>query len=65
MKDKNKIIKKISDALNANDLETARKLVENDLKRVGLKEEYYFYLALIQKDLNKKLELYTFALNLN
>ena len=65
MKDKNKIIKKISDALNANDLETARKLVENDLKRVGLKEEYYFYLALIQKDLKKKLELYTFALNLN
>ena len=54
MKDKNKIIKKISDALNANDLETARKLVENDLKRVGLKEEYYFYLALIQKDLKKK-----------
>ena len=45
MKDKNKIIKKISDALNANDLETARKLVEKDLK--------------------KKLELYTFALNLN
>ena len=65
MKDKNKIIKKISDALNANDLETARKLVENDLKWVGLKEEYYFYLALIQKDLKKKLELYTFALNLN
>lgn len=65
MKDKNKIIKKISDALNANDLETARKLVENDLKRVGLKEEYYFYLALIQKDLKKKLELYTLALNLN
>ncbi len=65
MKDKNKIIKKISDALNANDLDAARKLVENDLKRVGLKEEYYFYLALIQKDLKKKLELYTFALNLN
>ena len=58
MKDKNKILNKISDALNANDLETARKLIENDLKRVGSKEEYYFYLALISKDLNKKLELY-------
>lgn len=65
MKDKNKVLKKIGDALNANDTETARKLVENDLKRVGLKEEYYFYLALIQKDLKKKLELYTIALNLN
>ena len=65
MKDKNKILNKISSALNANDLETARKLIENDLKRVGSKEEYYFYLALISKDLNKKLELYTQALNLN
>ena len=65
MKDKNKILNKISSALNANDLETARKLIENDLKRVGSREEYYFYLALITKDLNKKLELYTQALNLN
>lgn len=65
MKDKNKILKKIGDALNANDYDSARKLIENDLKRIGLKEEYYFYLALIQKDLKKKLELYTLALNLN
>ena len=50
MKDKNKILTKISSALNANDLETARKLIENDLKRVGSREEYYFYLALIAKD---------------
>ena len=65
MKDKNKVLNKISDALNANDLESARKLIENDLKRVGSREEYYFYLALISKDLNKKLELYTQALDLN
>ena len=65
MKDKNKVLKKIGDALSANDTESARKLIENDLKRVGLKEEYYFYLALIQKDLKKKLELYTIALSLN
>ena len=44
MKDKNKILNKISSALNANDLETARKFIENDLKRVGsivnLNEKY-------------------------
>ncbi len=65
MKDKRKVINKISDALNANDLDSARKLIENDLKRVGSREEYYFYQALITKDLNKKLELYTLALDLN
>ena len=38
MKDKNKVLKKIGDALSENDTESARKLIENDLKRVGLKE---------------------------
>ncbi len=65
MKNKEKVLKKISDALNANDIATARKIIENDLKRVGTKEEYYFYLALTSKDMAKKLELYTQALNLN
>lgn len=65
MKDKNKVLNKISSALNANDYDSAKRLIENDLKRIGSREEYYFYLALISKDLNKKLELYTQAIDLN
>ena len=53
MKDKNKIIKRIVNALNANDYEAARKIIENDLKRLGCTDEYYFYLALITENLEK------------
>ncbi len=59
-----KILKKLNNALNANDYESARKIIENDIKRQGKKEEYYFYLALISSDLNKKLELYSKALDI-
>lgn len=65
MKDKNKIIKKILNSLNANDIDYARRLIENDLKRLGAKDEYYFYLALISKDLEIKKELYTNAIEAN
>lgn len=65
MKDKKKILDKIGNCLNANNIEGARKYIENDLKRLGKNEEYYFYLALITQDLNSKLELYTRALELN
>lgn len=65
MKDKNKIIKKIMNALTANDFEYARRVIENDLKRLGCKDEYYFYLALITKDLSEKKELYTKAIETN
>ena len=44
MKDKNKVIKRIVNALNANDYDSARKIIENDLKRLGCSDEYYFYL---------------------
>ena len=40
MKDKNKILQKIGNALNANDNETARKLIERDLKRCGIDCDY-------------------------
>ena len=53
MKDKNKVIKKIVNSLNANDYESARKIIERDLKRFGEDEEYYFYLALITENLEK------------
>ena len=65
MKDKDKIIKKILNSLTANDFESARKLIENDLKRLGVKDEYFFYLALIEKDLNEKRNLYSKALEAN
>lgn len=62
MKDKNKVIKKIVNSLNANDYESARKIIERDLKRFGEDEEYYFYLALITENLEKKRDLYTKAI---
>ena len=62
MKDKNKVIKKIVNALNANDYDEARKIIERDLKRCGSDEEYYFYLALITENLETKRELYTKAI---
>lgn len=65
MKDKNKVIKKILNSLNANDIDYARRLIENDLKRLGAKDEYYFYSALIAKDLEVKKELYTNAIEAN
>lgn len=49
-------------ALNANDFDFARKVIENDLKRLGLKCEYYFYLALTKTDLKEKRDLYTKAI---
>lgn len=60
-----KIIRRINNALNANDLDAARKIIENDLKRYGKNESYYFYLALINSDMQEKLELYTKALEKN
>lgn len=65
MKDKNKVIKKILNSLNANDIDYARRLIENDLKRLGAKDEYYFYSALIAKDFEIKKELYTNAIEAN
>ena len=65
MKDKNKVIKKILNSLNANDIDYARRLIENDLKRLGAKDEYYFYSALISKDLEVKKDLYTNAIEAN
>lgn len=65
MKDKQKIIKKLNNALNANDLNSARNIIEKDLKRLNTKDEYYFYLALISQDLNTKLDLYTKAIESN
>ena len=58
MKEKYKVINKICTSLNANDYEHARKIIENDLKRLGCMDEYFFYTALITENLEKKKELY-------
>lgn len=65
MNDRQKTIKKITNALNANDLESARKIIETDLKRFGTKDEYYFYLALINQDSKEKKKFYTKAIEIN
>ena len=65
MKEKNKVIKKIINSLNANDLDYARKLIERDLKRLNCDDEYYFYSALITSDMKEKKALYTKAIEAN
>ena len=62
MTEKAKILKRIANALNANAIDDARKLVKNDLKRIGANSEYYFYLALLSEDLKEKKVLYTKAI---
>lgn len=61
---KEKALRKLTNALNANDYDAARKIIENDLKRSGAKLEYYFYLALLAENLEEKRDLYTKALEL-
>ena len=65
MKNKSKVIKKIVNSLNANDYDSAHKIIERDLKRFGEDREYYFYLALITENLETKRDLYTKAIELS
>ena len=65
MNDKSKVMKKLLNAMNANDNVSARKIIENDLKRFGKNCEYYFYLALITDDLKEKHKLYSKAIEQN
>ena len=57
-----KIYKKLHNALTANDYESVRKIAENELKRAGVMDEYYFYLALVNDDMEQKRDLYTKAI---
>lgn len=65
MNEKSKILKKINNALNANDSISAKKIIERDLKRCGIDCDYYFYLALVTNEMETKLELYTKAIECN
>lgn len=62
---KNKVLKKIWNALNANDYDAVRKYLEKDFKPLGYMDEYYFYLALISKDAVDKKNLYSKAIEYN
>ncbi len=65
MKEKQKVLRKIINSLNANDLDYAKKVIERDLKRLNCDDEYYFYLALISEDMKEKRELYSRAIEAN
>ena len=63
--DKSRAMRKLSNALNANDMESAKKIIENDVKRHLPKYEYYFYLGLITDDYKEKLKYYDKAIKAN
>ena len=63
--DKSKAMRRLSNALNANDMDSAKKIIETDVKRHLPKYEYYFYLGLVEADYNEKLKYYDKAIKLN
>ena len=63
--DKSKAMRRLSNALNANDMEAAKKIIETDVKRHLPKCEYYFYLGLVSTDYNEKLKYYDKAIEHN
>lgn len=60
--DKSKAMRRLSNALNANDMESAKKIIETEVKRHLPKYEYYFYLGLVSDDLKDKLKYYNKAI---
>ncbi len=62
---KSKAMRRLSNALNANDMKSAKKIIETDVKRYLPKYEYYFYLGLISDDYNEKLDYYNKAIEVN
>lgn len=60
--DKTRAMRRLSNALNANDMVSAKKIIESDVKRYLPKCEYYFYLGLVSEDLQEKLQYYNKAI---
>lgn len=58
-------IKKIDEYLAAKDYIKARKLIRNDLKRVGTKDEYYMYLGLASLEVDERIKNYEKAVLAN
>lgn len=59
------VLKKIDKFLEEKDYINARKLIRNDLKRYGTKEEYYMYLGFASTDAEERLKNYQKALDEN
>lgn len=62
MDNKDKVYRKLTNALNANDMLSAKEIINKELKLHAPKYEYYFYLALVTDELDKKLEYYSKAI---
>lgn len=62
---KHSVINKINEFLSEKDYVKARKLIRNDLKRLGTKDEYYMYLGLASIDAEDRLKNYEKALDAN
>ena len=56
--DKSKAMRRLSNALNANDMVSAKKIIEKEAKQHIPKYEYYFYLGLVSDDYEQKLKYY-------
>ncbi len=56
--DKSRVLRKLSNALNANDMVSAKKIIEKEAKQHIPKYEYYFYLGLVSDDYEQKLKYY-------
>lgn len=56
--DKYSILKKLDNLIAQKDYINARKLIRNDLKRYGTKEEYYMYMGLASTDAEERLKNY-------
>ena len=63
--DKYSVLKKIDKYLEEKDYINARKLIRNDLKRYGTKEEYYMYLGYASTDAEERLKNYQKAIDEN
>ncbi len=63
--DKYSVIKKINKFLEEKDYIKARKLIRNDLKRLGQKDEYYLYLGLASIEAEERIKNYEKAILAN
>lgn len=53
--EKTKLLNKIEDYIIKKDYVSARKLIRNDLKRIGTKYEYYFYMGIASTDADERM----------
>lgn len=56
--EKTELLAKIENFVQEKDYTSARKLIRNDLKRIGTKFEYYFYMGFASTDADERLKNY-------